>query len=143
MIKNLLIIFCFFTLNNTLFAQFKPISADFRDKIVNSIYLAEGGSKTKYPYGIKSIQTNGNKEFARRICSNTVENNWIRWQKAGKTNDFIEFLGARFCPLSDKGDIEKLNKNWVRNVKYLLSHSDNIGVNHNNYGYTNKNTKLY
>lgn len=121
MIKNILIIVSIFTLNNAVFGQFKPISADFRDKIVNSIYLAEGGSQTKYPFGIKSIQTNGNKEFARRICSNTVENNWIRWQKAGKTNDFIEFLGARFCPLSDKNDAKGLNKNWIKNVKANLN----------------------
>lgn len=119
--KKVLIIVCIFSLNNAVFGQFKPISADFRDKIVNSIYLAEGGSKTKYPFGIKSIQTNGNKEFARRICSNTVENNWIRWQKAGKTNDFIEFLGNRYCPVSDKNDTNGLNKNWKKNVQANLN----------------------
>ncbi|MEK6818489.1 MAG: hypothetical protein AABY10_00990, partial [Nanoarchaeota archaeon] len=41
------------------------------EAIVNAIYYAEGGAKTRFPYGIKSINTFGNKDYARKICLNT------------------------------------------------------------------------
>ncbi len=121
--KTLLIIliilahFSCFSQSNVKSKSFSPISIDYRDKIVKAIYIAEGGANTKWQYGIKSVKTNNPK----KVCENTVANNYIRWQKAGKTNDFIEFLGARFCPVGAKDDPTNLNKNWARNVKNLLA----------------------
>ncbi|MDO8611121.1 MAG: hypothetical protein Q7R95_11400 [bacterium] len=118
MIKKYLFILSIFSFIYPCFSQFSPISIDYRDKIVKSIYIIEGKNKTKYPFGIKSIETNGNYEKSKRICEKTVENNWIRWQKLGKTNDFIEFLGNRYCPQSaDKQG----NINWIKNLKYYLN----------------------
>jgi len=104
-----------FSATNRLNGDFESINKEYRDKIVNAIFLAEGGNNTKYLYGIKSIKTNN----PRRVCENTVANNYIRWQAAGKTNSFIEFLGARYCPLSDKSDKSNLNIHWVKNVVAL------------------------
>jgi len=107
------LILSLFSLNNLCFGEIKPISADYRDKIVKAIFIAEGGNKTKYPYGIKSIKTSNPK----KICENTVSNNYIRWQRAGKTNDFIIFLADKYCPQSVdyQGNI-----NWKKNVKKLV-----------------------
>ena len=121
MFKIALILICFFVnlsnllANNADNGKFKPINKEYQTKIVNAIFLAEGGNNTKYPYGIKSIKTNN----PRRVCENTVANNYIRWQAAGKTNSFIQFLGARYCPMNDKADKNGLNKNWVKNVVAL------------------------
>ncbi len=84
------------------------------NKIVNSIYTIEGGSKTKYPYGIKSIKTNN----PRQICVNTVVNNTIRFKNQSKYTNYFEFLGSRYCPV--EGDTTGLNKNWVGNLQKLL-----------------------
>lgn len=84
-------------------------------KIVLSIYVIEGGKNTKYPYGIKSIDTKGDEDKARRICRNTVKNNYQRWIKSGKTNKYFEFLRNRYCPVP--GDKTGLNKNWVSNLR--------------------------
>lgn len=85
-------------------------------RIVGAIYKVEGGAKTKYPYGIKSIKVK-NTEEARRVCFNTVKNNYVRWIKAGKKNNFIEFLAARYCPpAADPVG----HKNWVKNMKVML-----------------------
>jgi hypothetical protein len=113
------LIFGLISINLSCFGEIKPIPADYRDKIVNSIYLAEGGNKTKYPYGIKSIKTSNPK----RICENTVSNNYLRWQRAGKTNDFISFLGNRYCPIGAKDDPHNLNSNWIKNVNKFLKNS--------------------
>ena len=87
------------------------------DQIANAIYKAE--NSVKYPYGIKSIPTYGNKEYARKICLNTIRNNRVRFAKQNKYSDFIEFLGSRYCPTTIKSEYQ-LNKNWVRNVKKFL-----------------------
>jgi len=86
------------------------------NEVVNAIYKAESGAKTNFPYGIKSIDTKGNVAYAKRICRQSVVNNYKRWLKANKPKCFIEFMRDRFCPLSDS----KLNANWVKNVKYWL-----------------------
>lgn len=83
--------------------------------IVGAIYIAEGGSSTKYPYGIKSIQTKS-LSHAKRICENTVRNSHIKWAELGKPGDFIKFLGTKYCPPSED---PVGHENWVRNVTKL------------------------
>ena len=88
-----------------------------QEKLVEAIGKAE--NSIKYPYGIKSINTHGDKVLARKICLNTINNNLARWQWArqnGDTRDFIEFLGARFCPVNSPDD-NGTNQFWVKNVK--------------------------
>ena len=92
----------------------QPAFAYTDNQIANAIYRAE--NSVKYPYGIKSINTHGNKDYARKICLNTIRNNRVRFAKQTKYKDFIEFLGSRYCPVS----AHKLNRNWVKNVKYWL-----------------------
>jgi hypothetical protein len=84
------------------------------NQICEAIGRAE--NSTKYPYGIKSINTYGNKEYAQKICINTIHNNRKRFANQTKYKDYIEFLGSRFCP----PNIHKLNVNWVKNVRYFL-----------------------
>lgn len=69
------------------------------NKMVQAIYRAEGGDKTKHPYGVLSVKC-ADKAEAERVCRNTVVNNWNRWQKAGAHGDFVEFLANRYCPKS-------------------------------------------
>jgi len=84
------------------------------EEIVEAIGKAE--NSVKYPYGIKSIDTKGNKEYAKKICLNSVRNGRARWIKAGCPHDLIVFIGLRYCPPM----AHKLNSNWVRNVKAIL-----------------------
>jgi len=83
-------------------------------RLADAIYRAEGGAKTKFPYGIKSINTHGDKEYARKICLNSIRNAKKRWASAGNPEDFIIFMSRRYCPPSAHG----LNSTWGHNVKY-------------------------
>ena len=85
------------------------------EQIVEAIGRAE--NSIKYPYGIKSINTKGNKEYARQICLNSVRNGRVRWIMAGRPDDLITFIGKRFCPPTT----HKLNTNWISNVKFYLT----------------------
>ena len=90
-----------------------PLPAHEVERIVNAIYHAEGGPKARVPYGILSVKVRSQAE-ARRVCANTVRNNWARWEAAGRPGPFLDFLAARYCPPSaDPAG----HRNWKRNVR--------------------------
>lgn len=86
------------------------------EQIVNAIFLAEGGSRAQYYYGVRSVKYRDIAE-ARQICLNSVKNGRKRWIKAGKPYDLIIFIGLRYCPPK----AHPKNSAWVRNVKYFLA----------------------
>ena len=89
------------------------------NRLVDAIYKIEGGAKTKFAYGIKSIPIKGDTEqerlaYARKICFNTVQRTHDRWVKAKKPGFYIDFLANCYCPPSaDKQG----NLNWKANVR--------------------------
>jgi hypothetical protein len=95
------------------------------NKLVDAIYVIEGGAKTKYPYGIKSITIKGDTEqervaYARKICWNTVQNQHDRWIKAGSKGDYLESLANRYAPIGAGNDPKGLNNNWLKNLRKVL-----------------------
>lgn len=92
------------------------------ERLAQAIFRAEGGAKTSFPYGIKSIPIRGKtpserQNYARKICKNTIRKNYFRWSKAGKPGNFIDWLGDRYCPPQIDKDG---NKNWKKNVRFFL-----------------------
>lgn len=84
----------------------------FDAKMADAIYKAEGGNKTKWPYGVKSVKIASVAE-ARRVTLISVRNNWGRWERAGKPESFVKFMARRWCPESADpvGHV-----NWIKNV---------------------------
>lgn len=95
---------------------YTPMTDSRANQIVDAIYKVEGGAKTKHPYGVLSVKTSD----PRRVCINTVKNNYIRWQKAGSNGDFVHFLACRYAPIGAANDPKGLNKNWEKNLNALL-----------------------
>ena len=110
--KNFIILFLLL-INLNVFGEIKQINNVSCNLIADAIFKIEGGNKTKYPYGIKSIKTSN----PRQVCINTIKNNYVRWQKDGKTNDFLTFLGNRYCPAQDD---TVGNKNWLTNIHKMI-----------------------
>jgi len=79
--------------------------------IVNAIWIIEGGFKTNYPFGIRSVKCKGYND-CRQVCVNTVENNKERFKNQIKEKDFLVFLAKKYCPNNWKV--------WVKNLKYFL-----------------------
>ena len=91
------------------------------DAIVQAIYWAEGGPKTRHPFGILSVKCEGYEE-CRRICRNTVRNNVRRWKAAGAQEDYLEFLARRYAPTQGAtNDPSGLNRHWLKNVRFFLA----------------------
>lgn len=88
------------------------------DKIVDAIYIIEGGAKAKKPFGILSVPCNSY-AACRKICANTVRNNYKRWERAGRPGDYLEFLAARYCPVGAEND-NGTNKFWLTNLRRIL-----------------------
>lgn len=82
------------------------------DKLADSIYVVEGGKKTPYPYGIKSVKTTN----PRKVCLNTIKNTYTRWNKAGRPGCYLDFLSDRYCPSSVDPNG---NANWKKNIHRL------------------------
>lgn len=100
---------------------YAPPPPGFADKMADAIYRAEGGSKTRWPYGVKSVKVSGEAE-ARRVTINSVNNNWRRWEQANKPVPFVQFMALRWCPPSAD---PVGHTNWVRNVTKFLSNNTN------------------
>ena len=87
---------------------------DYRaNRIADAIYIVEGGSKTQYPYGIKSVKTSN----PRKVCINTVKNNYVRWQQKGARGSYLDFLADVYCP---KSCDNQGNTNWKKNIHKLV-----------------------
>ena len=90
------------------------------ERLADAIYVAEGGSNTRHPYGILKTYVN---TTPRQACLNTINHQWQRWVDAGRPGpDFIEFLGRTYCPVGAKNDPGGLNRNWVGNVRRIYRH---------------------
>lgn len=84
-------------------------------KLADAIFKAEGGFKTAYPYGIRSVKCAGLSE-CRKVCLNTIRNNRTRWTKAGNPGTYLEFLASRYAPIQ----AHSLNRYWLGNVQKFM-----------------------
>jgi hypothetical protein len=91
------------------------------EQIANAIYKAEGGAKTRHPYG---ILTKYKKTTPRQACLNTIKNQRIRHAKHNCGKDFLTCLRDRYCPIGCDND-NGTNKNWLKNVRYFLAREVN------------------
>ena len=85
--------------------------------IVASIRYAENGGKGR-EYGILHPRVKPTYRSQAGWCSATVQKNFDRWIALGAKGSFIDFLGARYCPIGAENDPNGLNKHWVRNVRF-------------------------
>lgn len=119
----------FFIIFVSLLSSCQPVPAFSytNEQIAEAIFLAEGGFKAQYLYGIRSVKYN-NFEEARKICLNTIKNNRRRYRDYGykKYNTYLEFLASRYAPIS--GNLTEkerdLNRYWLSNVLYFLKGGD-------------------
>lgn len=88
-------------------------------RLCDAIFMAEGGYKATYLYGIRSVKYDTEEE-ARRICMNTIINNKKRYADYGykEYDTYIEFLASRYCPIGADNDPKGLNVHWIKNVRF-------------------------
>jgi len=129
------ILACFLLVTSLLFGA--NLRVVYASEVVNiplladAIYKAEGGAKTRHPYGIlKKYKTT----TPRQACINTIKSGLKRYETSDKSLQFIPFLAQTYCPtVPAKGQKltsleQKLNGNWIGNVTHhynrLLSKND-------------------
>jgi hypothetical protein len=88
------------------------------ERLADAIYIAEGGSRTKHPYGILQKYKH---TTPRQACINTIKSNMRRYHAQGAHGDFITYMARTYCPVGAANDPTGLNKNWVRNVTYYYN----------------------
>lgn len=86
------------------------------DRLADAIYKAEGGKKASVPYGIMFKGCDWkNEAYCRKICINTLRNNYKRFLNSDQSIPYLEFLRNRYAPLSH----HSLNQNWLKNVQFF------------------------
>ena len=80
--------------------------------ILLAIRRAENGPLGK-EFGIMNPKAN-NLDKQAGWCAASIVKSRARWFKSGKPEDFITFMGRRYCP----PNAHPLNKNWVSNVTF-------------------------
>jgi len=109
------------SLKTQIWTSFIPDNKYREDALLYAIWNADGGNKTKYPFGIRSINCEGYDD-CKRICRNTIRNNISRFSNRGKDDkrSYLQFLRDRYAPLSDS----PLNRNWLPNILFFLDKYD-------------------
>lgn len=92
---------------------------NYYNQVVDAIYLAEGGAKTRHPFGILSVKCNGYVD-CREVCYRTVRNNYHRWIDSGRIGEYLQFLANRYCPVGAENDKTGLNRHWLGNVSKFI-----------------------
>ena len=91
------------------------------EPIVAAIRYSENGKAGK-EFGILHKRCPNTFRGQAGWCAATVQKNYDRWlrtkPKECTTQEFIVFLGARYCPIGAENDPTNLNKNWVGNVTH-------------------------
>lgn len=108
----------FLLISATAFAT-APISTPEINRIVDAIYVIEGGQNAVRPFGIMSVKCEGYSD-CRQIAFNTVRNNHRRWIDAGEPGDFLEYLRNKYAPIDAENDPRGMNKNWLPNLRSRL-----------------------
>lgn len=103
-------------------ASFAAVDTNYVNKVVDAIYWAEGGAKTKYPYGIKTVKV-ANTAEARNRCTFLVSHCFDRWDNNGRNGLFLETLQKTFCPTAGRLSYNerRLNGYWLTNVRYFIA----------------------
>jgi hypothetical protein len=83
--------------------------------IADAVYRVEGGVHTKHPYGIMCQISN-----PRHTCCVTINHAFKDWRRLGDTNNFIDFLANRYCPMQCD---PVGNRNWKHNMHSILERS--------------------
>lgn len=90
--------------------------------ILFAIRKAENGGEN-LAFGVMDKRAN-TFDLQAGWCAATIKKNYQRWEDAGKPDDYITFLGNRYCPVNKEGlslKENELNKYWIGNVKSWIN----------------------
>lgn len=88
----------------------QTLSSNQVETISKAIYLAEGGSKATWLYGIKSVSYKDAAD-ANRICENSIRHDYQLWIDSGRHEGYFCFMSKIYCPLD--------SENWARNTESI------------------------
>jgi hypothetical protein len=95
----------------------QQIPAGYESKLLHAVYLAEGGSKTRFAYGVMLHNRPWDEPEARLIAQNTIEHRWRLYEASGAKGSFVDYLAKTWCPAS----VDPVgHRNWIHNVTALM-----------------------
>jgi hypothetical protein len=98
------------------------MATDLVPQIAAAVKVAEGNPRN---HGVLSVPT-ANAGEASKVLSNSVYNNFVRWNQAGRPGKFVDFMQQRWAPIGVSNDPNNLNKNWAGNVRKALQRNPQV-----------------
>jgi len=86
------------------------------DQLATAIGKAENSKS--HPYGVLAHYKH---TTPRQACLNTIKHQYRLWKQSGLNMPFVDYLGSKYCPLSDNRDIHHINQYWIKNVNYWIT----------------------
>lgn len=102
--------------------QDHQMANDLVPQISSAVKIAEGNPRN---HGVLSVPT-ANEGQASKVLSNSVYNNFVRWNQAGRPGKFVDFMQQRWAPVGVSNDPKNLNKNWAGNVRKALQQNPQV-----------------
>ncbi len=96
--------------------QDQLMANDITPQITSAVKQAEGNPQN---HGVLSVHV-ANPADASKTLENSVYNNFVRWDQAGRPGKFVDFMQQRWAPIGVSNDPKNLNKNWSGNVRKSL-----------------------
>ena len=98
------------------------------DYLLDAIYISEGGSKAKVPYGlVNSSWCMDEPGWCRYYAGEVIRVHHKRWMNnhidlSDNILDpkFLHYLASKYAPIGANNDPRNLNNHWEKNVKYYL-----------------------
>jgi len=87
------------------------------ERLADAIYKAEGGARTRHPYGILAKYKH---TTPRQACINTLRHKYRDWVAAGAKGDYLVYLASKYAPVNCPND-NGTNRFWLSNVRHFLS----------------------
>lgn len=91
-------------------------------QMANAVKVAEGNPRN---HGVLSVPT-ANEAGASKVLDDSIYNNFVRWDQAGRPGKFVDFMQQRWAPVGVSNDPHNLNRNWAPNVRKALQSNPNV-----------------
>lgn len=91
-------------------------------QMAHAVKVAENNGRN---HGVLSVKT-ANSGEASKVLNDSIYNNFVRWDQAGRPGKFIDFMQHRWAPIGASNDPRNLNKNWAPNVRGALQQDPNV-----------------
>lgn len=118
------IVILYMTISYSTAASAEGLEGYTLDQWADAIYVAEGGERAKWPYGVIYAGCSWDDvAFCRKVARNTVYRTLVRYRegRCQLNEDSFSCMARRYAPIGADNDPRGFNHHWQKNMVALLA----------------------